>query len=830
MGQLCDFMSAVVLERGNYSFNGEFGEHWRTRWQDGGSAGLTPNSVYVLGDVDYDDAGRHRAPYAVDILDCGHKAFSPDENGMDMLETALLCLQGDVEPQNLRITAYAPTPSRFAALHNLDPELFGRAPSVEKLLADAKAEIDRIHAEVLRGRYDSLYEMAQLDDAVQQAGHRPEPWRVVVLVGDGTSLDAKSQALLDYVAQHGRAAGISLLTQGIPLPAGIADFEYVGNAAGMPETGHIIPRQPPTSQLVAAVARLATEHFRRPPASPDFLLLMPDQLFTERAIDGLEWVAGVADGQVVTCRLDDDTPHAFIGGRSGLGKTSFLLGATLNRAMRYGPNELTEIFIDLKDSGVDGALLAGENALPHLGGVFMNIKDYEVVVDLLERLEEERERRSELFISVGAKDYREYRQITAGRPDAEPLPRISLTVDELQMALKSHVGGVLLDLLDRHSRLSRSVGIHLTIGSQQLPPETEIPRAKSSLKGMLNQFGLRLALTGAHGVLDSENTAADKLVKGQMVLNDQAGARHGNRVVQFVYAGTPQAQTAKNRVRSHMTDIGRESPQVSVHNGGIKPRLEDDQTYQTLGPSKGIRQPQALIGKETTVAGAGATVEFRNLPGRNLVIFGGKPEEVCTVVDTVTASLAKQHPTRSGTQQATFRVVCANDDPSTVERVDNLCGRLEAMGARYMPYTSDQADVAIDEVTQAVTTRHGGERSNAKEYLIVVGADSLGKAQYTGSKLARIMAEGPTVGVHTIATAGTPRQLRTAMEDKSKNAPMLASLTEAWVTTADVPQGDVPPISGEPPKLATAAGRVHLYDARTVGTHRGPRKLRLYAA
>ena len=51
----------------------------------------------------------------------------------------------------------------------------------------------------------------------------------------------------------------------------------------------------------------------------------------------------------VTLQFNDLTPHWMIGGRSGAGKTAFLINVLYGLATRYGPDELTLYLLDFKE-------------------------------------------------------------------------------------------------------------------------------------------------------------------------------------------------------------------------------------------------------------------------------------------------------------------------------------------------------------------------------------------------------------------------------------------------------------------------------------------------
>ena len=100
-------------------------------------------------------------------------------------------------------------------------------------------------------------------------------------------------------------------------------------------------RRPDRSRALAA--RLGRRHPPRRRRSR-FTDLLPDRRWAEsgrrRAADGASAAPG---GTPVTVAFDDATPHWLVGGRTGAGKTVFLLDVLYGLAARYSPAELAAL-------------------------------------------------------------------------------------------------------------------------------------------------------------------------------------------------------------------------------------------------------------------------------------------------------------------------------------------------------------------------------------------------------------------------------------------------------------------------------------------------------
>ena len=67
------------------------------------------------------------------------------------------------------------------------------------------------------------------------------------------------------------------------------------------------------------------------------------------SVAGLRTVVGRAGRGDAVLALDDTTPHWLVGGRTGSGKTVFLLDVLYGLAARYSPDELALYLLDFKE-------------------------------------------------------------------------------------------------------------------------------------------------------------------------------------------------------------------------------------------------------------------------------------------------------------------------------------------------------------------------------------------------------------------------------------------------------------------------------------------------
>ncbi|MBA3489740.1 MAG: hypothetical protein H0T78_09405 [Longispora sp.] len=193
---------------------------------------------------------------------------------------------------------------------------------MSSLLDGLVEDIRRIHETVLAGEYRSLRELAM------ETGRRPEPWRIAVLLGDGSigdgvnDLTEAQRAQLDRIARTGVACGVHLITVDVP----IAPAESVDLSAGTTSvTGRmrIELDPPPPTELVTGTCKDIAEVVAAGPAPSVFADLLPEKMWTESSAANLVAPIGEsADGRLVELALGDAPPHALVGGPSGSGGAS----------------------------------------------------------------------------------------------------------------------------------------------------------------------------------------------------------------------------------------------------------------------------------------------------------------------------------------------------------------------------------------------------------------------------------------------------------------------------------------------------------------------------
>jgi hypothetical protein len=251
--------------------------------------------------------------------------------------------------------------------------------------------------------------------------------------------------------------------------------------------------RPPMSQCGVASSK---ETVTSPPGSRPMTVVRPVRL------DSVHIRSGTMSA---TVRVDASL-RWLIGGRTGGGKTVFLLDVLYGLATRYSPEELELYLLDFKEgvsfteftpSAVD------ESWIPHVKAVGVE-SDREYGAAVLQALRGELSRRAGMMKRAGATRLARLREL---RPDVR-LPRIVAVVDEFHVLFSGNdrLAREAVAHLEELARKGRSYGVHLVLASQTISGIEALYSKKDSIFG---QFPLRVALPGAKHLLADDNDAAE---------------------------------------------------------------------------------------------------------------------------------------------------------------------------------------------------------------------------------------------------------------------------------------------------------------------------------
>ncbi|MEU8024456.1 FtsK/SpoIIIE domain-containing protein [Micromonospora haikouensis] len=531
-------------------------------------------------------------------------------------------------------------------------------------------------------------------------------------------------------------------------------YAHVGDPPGHPFSADgsglaapvVLDGDLPPATVAALAAHLAPAARRDTP--PAFADLLPARRWAATSAAGLSTVVGRAGRQPVTVAFDDATPHWLVAGRTGAGKTVFLLDALYGLAARYAPDQLQLWLLDFKEGVSFTEFVPTERDpswLPHARVVGIE-SDREYGLAVLRELRRELNRRATVLKRHGVTKL-------ADLPGDAAVPRIVAVVDEFQVLLAGTdaVARQAVDLLEELARKGRSYGVHLVLASQST---AGIESLYGRAEAIFGQFPLRVALPGGGGVLDALNTAADALPIGAAVLNTAAGAAGADTVVRFPDAYAARAELARLR-----HELWRERPAGSagptVFRGYDPAWPDDDPALAALRP--GVGPPVALVGRVVDVANSPASFTLDATPGRHLAVVGTSTVGA-EVLRAAALGLGRQH-APSGARFLLAGLVAAVDPV-----VDATAAALAAAG-----HPVERLDPAA--LRDRIAALAAGQPAAGRTYLVLFGADAA-SAALAGTDpttfrsglddLRALLREGPGRGVHLL---GWWRGLRRLADD-----------------------------------------------------------------
>ncbi|WP_433871200.1 FtsK/SpoIIIE domain-containing protein [Saccharopolyspora sp. CA-218241] len=745
---------------------GSAGEPWPD-WLGRVGSAQTPPGLWRIGTATVPDAPAARPfPAAVPLLDESHLRISTGGSSADVAETLvqnlLLRLLSHFQPGMVRVHVWdvAQLTGTFPGLYPLTGAglLTVHDPTrLDEMLEVLSDHIRRIHTGSLLGGHTSLRSLAA------ETGHRSEPWRIAVLLGNGEALREEQQQQLQRIARNGLACGIQLIAVDLTMTVNSAvesitllDGEHARASTTGPDALVRLDDAPPGPEISKASSAIAEVFEARRARVRTFADLVPDRLWTQRSTAGLHAPVGFAEGEPVWIGLGDASPHTLIGGPSGSGKTNFLYGMLGSLAARYSPDELELYLLDFKEGVSFAQFTPGRRDptwLPHAQLVGVNVNaDREFGLALLRFLSAEMRRRADV-----AKEHEvtKLEELRAEDPDGR-WPRIVAVIDEFQylFAERDAVSAQATTLLEDVARRGRSQGIHLVLASQDVSGI----EAFWGKPAIFEQFILRIALPKARRVLAETNQAALELPRWHAVVNHESGVKHGNEIARVPDATARDTLDVLQRKLWEQREPGAAPPRL--FDGSNLPVLSELADFTALRAP--ARAPRVLLGQVIDVAGTAAAVRLPQSPGRNLAVIGSVREDATSVLGAAALSLARQH----APGDAEFTVAGLLDDAAADATA--TAEALRAAGHHVALIGMDGIAAALADLAATVRARTAAR----PHYLLLYAADAAhtvleekpGPGQPSGmDHLRTALKQGPELGVHVLGWWRSVQRVKTSV-------------------------------------------------------------------
>jgi hypothetical protein len=468
--------------------------------------------------------------------------------------------------------------------------------------------------------------------------------------------------------------------------------------------------------------------------------------------------------------------HALLAGKTGSGKSTLLHVLISNLALWYRPDQVEMYLVDFK-KGVEFKAYA-THRLAHARAIAIE-SDREFGLSVLARLDEELQRRGDMFRSLGVQDLAGYRR-TAG----QPLPRTLLIVDEFQVlfAEDDRLAQDAAILLDRLVRQGRAFGIHVLLGSQTLGGTSRLPRST------MGQMAVRVALQCSEAdsllILDETNRAARVLTRpGEAIYNDAGGMADGNEHFQTAWQTEDERAASLQRVQALVEQARMAPPPAVVFEGNAPADIALNPHMQELlaAPAWPERaDPRVWLGAAVAIKDP-TGLSFVRQSGAHMLVVGQEDEAALALMAAALIALAAQHSPR----RARFVILDGSPaDSPQAGRLGRLAGALPH-DARVVAWREVEAVIAELAAELARRQGQGGDAGGDQNvYIIIYGvqrfrmlrrreeefsfaAGAAGAGPAADKALADLLRDGPALGIHVLLWADSYATLERTFDRRS---------------------------------------------------------------
>lgn len=710
----------------------------------------------------------------------------------EIIQTLMLRLLATLPPGKVRFVLVDPVGlgSNMAGFMHLEDqmkELIGgrvwtEPNHIEEQLAELSTHMETVIQSFLRNRYESM------EKYNEEAGEVAEPYRFLVVANFPVNFTDVAARRLISIASNGPRTGVYVLAtvdthQPPPHGFNLADLER--NATVITHDGARFiwgdevfqrclfepDRLPPREQFDHIVKTMgeAAREASKVEVPFDKFVLPEGEWWKGDSRAGIKIPIGqVGSRKIQYFELDNGMKaSALVIGRVGSGKTTLLQVLLANLGMMFSPDEVQIFLVDFKQVGAtDYATFT----FPHVR-VIANKSEREFGLSVLRGLDEQLQKRKDLFDRARADHLQAYRDKTH-----EVMPRILLIVDEFQEFFNAddNIHQEADQLLARLVRQGRAFGINVILASQTLAGAYSI---ENSTK---DQIPIRIALQCSDAdsrlILGDDNPAAKLLIRsGQAIYNDQNGLVEGNQQFQVFWLSSAKREAFLQRIKDWTARSGKPIPPQVVFNGDQPGDIVRNVEFQELLASSAwherVSAVKAWLGEPIEIKPHTSAV-LRRQSRSNLAIIGQQENlGVAMLLNALVSIGVQQSP-----ENTLLHVL-------NLTNVDDPWHNLPKQVAERLPHTvkiGGRRDVpgVVGEIADVVNKRMTEEEVKGPSiYLMILGlqrAQDLKSSESDYMPLsystdpdapppppkpselfAKILRDGPEVGVHTLLWCDT---------------------------------------------------------------------------
>lgn len=671
----------------------------------------TPEGMYRIGEIRGVQYGTYTEfpqplPALVPGPGEGHIEFPGIDRDYEAVRALITQAVSALPPGTVRIDVYNPhMTDAFQEFAGLPANLFNLIQP-----GGLKAMLDDYAAHVMRLRGSNA-----------GAGTYADPWRMLVLAGQGGELDANARDVIDKIMHTGAGWG-SVVSIG----AGLDENPWLRK--GWPEILDVRLDPPLTGDAISYAVEEVGEAANRLDPVPLESVIPPYDIGGHSAIKGIQVTLGAEDGAPFDLLMGDEHTNIMVTGAIGSGKTVLLKTLLGSIARRYAPDEVEVMMLDYKGGGDFARMTPGvgdETFIPNLRFVGSNLhKDHEFGIEALRHVQERLNKRAALSKQLGCEA--RYDILRANAPEGTRLPRILLGIDELQVLLQGAHGPEAVAILEDIARRGRSLGVHMIWGTQSLGGIESLFTKKDSI---ISQFRTRIAGQGGDLGNPLNTGVVENLPRLHYAVNTNGGAPGGERIVRAAAAFGEAFEDLQRDAWRNRRPADPEPVGIDVDR---KPSLEESSAYAKLKPRKGDKS--IIVASEYDLRGGAASFKFSRQPGRNMAVVGQRPVEVASTMDTAVRSLVKQ----VQPEEDKISLVCL--DPVFAESVSALAEELAEKGQQVEVVGKHEARNFFASANVDLDADSAGSH-----YVFVYGVDSASEVMDTTPKIRQTFVVPPDV-------------------------------------------------------------------------------------
>lgn len=447
------------------------------------------------------------------------------------------------------------------------------------------------------------------------------------------------------------------------------------------------------------------------------------------------------------------SPHLFIGGKTGSGKSILLHNFILNGALRYSPEQLQFYLVDMKG----GVSFVSYKNLPHVSALSAS-SDRHYAESLLELFYREIERRTSLFKREGASSLGRYNEAVREK-GKETLPYVFGIIDEFQILFNQtdSISNKSQKYIENIHRLGRALGVFLALCTQS--PPSNIDRS---------QVGIKMSLLCNPGdsakLLGNEGAAKLKGVGRAIVNTSEGGEEKYNQEFQVAFIDEKKelplyVEQIKNIYLKQHNGVDKLDHMVYDDND-MSAKMSDNPVLMNPGLQRDNRTPYIYLGVPGFYRKEHVKFCFHRDSQSNVAICGSDRPAALRLVGIIAIQFIRYY------KQIGAKVFIAD----LQKQVEPTYNKLEFLSkkseVKYAGATSLKE--MIGEVYQILSIRKDGPASSTNEpevllSLVDIRPDGNFISQNTSmfnfsgtdektpmSMLKELIVEGPNYGIHVL--------------------------------------------------------------------------------